>query len=68
MAGASVDPQKIRELSEPSPIGLDKVLDAGNKLGIDDQAIFVILTVFFGLGTIHGVYRMRRKATKHLGP
>lgn len=64
MAGASIDPKSARETSEVSPIGLDAVADAGNKLGLSDQAVFATLTIFFGLAAMHGVSRIRRRINK----
>lgn len=61
MAGVAVDPKAAREASQSSPVGIDTVASAGNELGLSDQAVFTVVTIFFGLATIHGSSRLRRQ-------
>lgn len=61
MAGVAIDPQKAREASAPSPIGVDAVAKRGEELGLPDQATFAIITVIFGAFAMHGVWRLRRR-------
>lgn len=61
MGGVAINPEAAREASEVSPIGIDAVASAGERLGIPDQAVFAVMTVFFGLATLHGVSRIRNR-------
>lgn len=52
---------EVRAASEVSPVGLDAVAGAGEKLGLTDQAVFAIVTIYFIMVTGRGIFRLRRK-------
>lgn len=61
MAATASDPDRAINATKWSPVGLSAVADAASQIGVSEHATFVGLTIFFGVGTMHGIWRLTHK-------
>jgi len=59
------DPERAKDASSWSPVGISAITDIASKIGISEHATFTALTLLFGLAAIDGIYKIRRRQRRN---